>query len=98
MEQLSTASPTTPTKTPISVIPIWTVERNRLGVSIRRRAVFALGTPSLMRCCKRALREEGNRQLGQNENGLHKYDRQDDNDFCNYVHRKDSFAIFQAAR
>ncbi len=54
----SVTPPATPTSTLTKVIPIWTVERNRFGFSINCRTVFARLSPSLTRCCNRALREE----------------------------------------
>jgi hypothetical protein len=39
-------------------MPIWTVARNRFGFSINCRTVIARLSPSLRRCCRRALRED----------------------------------------
>jgi hypothetical protein len=52
------APPKAQARTPISEIPICTVERNRVGPSASSIAVRAPRSPASARCPRRALREE----------------------------------------
>ena len=50
------ASPTMPFSTPIEVMPIWIVDRKRVGSAPSRRAAPAARSPASSRTCSRALR------------------------------------------
>jgi len=50
------ASPTMPFRMPIDVMPIWTVERNLVGLSCRSIAACAPDSPLSTSTCSRALR------------------------------------------
>src|SRR5437879_4538847 len=52
------APPNAPAVTPIKVMPIWTVERKRLGDRTSSSTVRARSSPSSARCLSRALRAE----------------------------------------
>jgi len=54
----SAASPTMPLRMPIEVMPIWIVDRNRVGCSLRSTAARAPRSPSSASFCRRALRAE----------------------------------------
>ena len=50
------ASPTMPFRTPIEVMPIWIVDRNRVGSLARRSAAAASASPCFALASRRALR------------------------------------------
>jgi hypothetical protein len=52
----SAASPTMPLSTPIEVMPIWMVDRKRVGSSPSLTAAAAPLSPSSINFCSRALR------------------------------------------